>query len=69
MVGKNWRWGRKASTAKDEAPERPRVYVRKNGSRYVKADELLRSKRGREVIERMKRVTRGRRPTPKDNKG
>ena len=47
----------------NEVPERPRVYVRKNGSRYVNADELLRSKRGRAVIRKMKKVRRGRRPT------
>ena len=62
MAVTNW-WRLKTSNVGNEVPERPRVYVRKNGSRYVNADELLRSKRGREVIDRMRRVTRGRRPT------
>lgn len=31
--------------------ERPEVHVTRFGGRYVKADELLRSKRGREVID------------------
>jgi hypothetical protein len=59
----NWPWGRKMANKENEVPERPRVYVRKNGSRYVNADELLRSKRGRAVIRKMKKVRRGRRPT------
>ena len=40
-----FRWARKTSNEDNEGPERPKVYVRKNGSRYVNADELLRSKR------------------------
>ena len=63
MAVTNWRLGRKANKEENEVPERPRVYVRKNGSRYVNADELLRSKRGRAIIRKMKRVRRGRRPT------
>ena len=39
--------------AKDDAPERPKIYVTKKGARYVKADELFRSKRGRERLEAM----------------
>ena len=62
MAVTNW-WRLKTSNEENEVPERPRVYVRKNGSRYVNADEFLRSKRGRAVIDRMRRVTRGRRPT------
>lgn len=40
---------------KDEQnlPERPKIYVTKRGERYVKADELLRSKRGRAQLEKM----------------
>lgn len=40
---------------KDEQdlPERPKIYVTRKGERYVKADELLRSKRGRERLEAM----------------
>ena len=60
---KNWRRGFKTSDEENEVPERPRVYVRKNGSRFVNADELLRSKRGRAVIDRMRKVRRGRRAT------
>ena len=42
--------------AKDDAPERPKIYVTKKGARYVKADELLRSKRGRARVEEMKQL-------------
>lgn len=40
---------------KDEQnlPERPKIYVTRRGERYVKADELLRSKRGRAQLEKM----------------
>ena len=31
--------------------ERPQIYVTRLGGRYVKADELLRSKRGREMVD------------------
>jgi len=34
-------------------PERPKIYVTRRGERYVKADELLRSKRGRAQLEKM----------------
>ena len=54
MAVTNW-WRLKTSNEENEVPERPRVYVRKNGSRYVNADEFLRSKRGRAVIDRMRR--------------
>lgn len=33
--------------------ERPKIYVTSRGERYVKAEELLTSKRGREALERM----------------
>ena len=69
MTGMNWRWGRKTSNDEEDVPERPRIYVRKNGSRYVNADELLRSKRGRAVVDRMRRVRRGKRPNPRNSKG
>lgn len=41
--------------SKDEQnlPERPKIYVTRRGERYVKADELLRSKRGRAQLEKM----------------
>lgn len=57
-----WPWSRKTSDEENGDPNRPRVYVRKNGSRYVNADELLRSKRGRAVIQRLEKGRRGRRP-------
>lgn len=34
-------------------PDRPKIYVTRRGERYVKADELLRSKRGRAQLEKM----------------
>lgn len=36
-------------------PDRPKIYVTRRGERYVKADELLRSKRGRAQLEKMKK--------------
>ncbi len=33
--------------------ERPKVYVTNSGSVYVKADELLKSKRGRAAVNKM----------------
>lgn len=36
--------------------ERPRIYVTPRGGRYVKADELLRSKRARKVIKAMAKL-------------
>ncbi len=35
--------------------ERPKVYVTNSGSVYVKADELLKSKRGRAAVDKMAR--------------
>ncbi len=34
-------------------PERPKIHVTRLGKRYVKAGELLRSKRGRQVLAEM----------------
>lgn len=42
--------------AKDDARERPKIYVTRKGERYVKADELLRSKRGRERLAAMNKL-------------
>ena len=36
--------------------ERPKIYVTPRGARYVKADELLRSKRARAEIEAMAKL-------------
>ena len=33
--------------------ERPKIYVTSRGARYVKADELLLSKRGRAAVDAM----------------
>ncbi len=41
-------------------PERPPVYVTPKGALYVKADDLLRSKRARAVIEKMAKLDFGR---------
>lgn len=38
---------------KETENERPKIYVTSRGERYVKAEELLTSKRGREALERM----------------
>ncbi len=43
--------------------ERPTVYVTPRGARYVKADELLRSKRARAVIEQMAKLDFGIKPS------
>jgi hypothetical protein len=37
----------------DSPSERPKIYVTKRGERYVKADELLRSERGRDRVKAM----------------
>ena len=36
--------------------ERSKIYVTPRGARYVKADELLRSKRGRAVVNAMAKL-------------
>lgn len=43
---------------KDEQdlPERPKIYVTPLGARYVKADELFQSKRGRAQLEAMNKL-------------
>ncbi len=38
---------------KETENERPKIYVTSRGERYVKAEDLLTSKRGREALERM----------------
>lgn len=38
---------------KETENERPKIYVTSRGERYVKAEELLTSKRGREAVEKM----------------
>ena len=39
--------------SKEAMPERPRIYVNARGGLYVKADELLRSKKVRHLIDEM----------------
>ena len=39
----------------DTQRERPKIYFTSSGSMYVKADELLKSKRGRAAVEKMAR--------------
>ena len=43
--------------------ERPKIYVTPRGARYVIADELLRSKRGRAVVNAMAKLD-FKRPSP-----
>ena len=50
--------------SKEEGPERPKVYVNANGGLYVKADELLRSKKARAIIEKMAKLPLKQMPTP-----
>lgn len=38
---------------KEPENERPKIYVTSRGVRYVKAEELLTSKRGREAVKKM----------------
>ena len=38
---------------KEPETDRPRVYYTSRGERYVNADELLRSTRGRDAVKRM----------------
>lgn len=42
--------------AKEDTPERPKIYVTRKGERYVNADELLRSKRGQERLAAMSKL-------------
>lgn len=58
----SWKfWKRPKETPEErierlKAQERPEVYVSSMGSFYVKADELLYSKRGREVVDEMAKL-------------
>ncbi len=36
--------------SKNQEPERPKIYVTEKGARYVDANELMRSKRGRAAV-------------------
>ena len=39
--------------SKESLPDRPKIYVTPKGGLYVKAEELLRSKRAQAIIEKM----------------
>ena len=39
-----------------EIDEKVKVYVRRNGARYVKAEEVLGSRKGQEAVEAMSRL-------------
>ncbi len=40
-----------------DAPELPKVYVTRTGGFYVKAEELLRSKKARERLQEMSKLS------------
>ena len=42
--------------SKEAMPERPKIYVNARGGLYVKADELLRSKKARAIIDKMAKL-------------
>ena len=44
--------------AEESSSERPKTYVTRRGGLYVKADELLRSKRARDIIDKMADLSR-----------
>lgn len=48
--------------------ERPKIYVTSRGARYVKADELLRSKRARSEIDAMAKLDTKQDSTAKSSK-
>ena len=43
----------KGNKGRTEVLKGPKIYVTPLGARYVKADELLRSERGREAVKKM----------------
>ena len=43
----------RGSKGRPEVSKGPKIYVTPLGARYVKADELLRSERGREAVKKM----------------
>ena len=42
--------------SKESASDRPKIYVNARGGLYVKADELLRSKKVRRLIDKMAKL-------------
>ena len=55
--------------ASNQEPERPKIYVTEKGARYVDANELMRSKRGRAAVKAAAKipVTRPNHRPSKDN--
>ena len=49
--------------------ERPKVHVTVYGRMYVKPDELLRSKRGREMVKKMAELESGANRSPASSAG
>ena len=47
---------RRSVEQNDKVLEEPRIHVRRNGTLHVDTGELLRSKKGREALERMRKV-------------
>ena len=54
--------GRKPNKKVEGQPERPKVYVRANGTRYVKVGDLLRSQRGQEAIKDLAKLSINKKP-------
>ena len=55
--------GRKPNSKAEGQPERPKVYVRANGTRYVKVGDLLRSERGQEAIKDLAKLSINKKPS------
>ena len=47
---------RRSVEQNDKESEEPKIHVRRNGTLHVETGELLRSKKGREALERMRKV-------------
>lgn len=47
---------RSSQSASNQEPERPKIYVTEKGARYVDANELMRSKRGRAAVKAAARI-------------
>ena len=47
---------RRSVERKEKELEEPKIHVRRNGTLHVDTGELLRSKKGREVLDRMRKV-------------
>ena len=47
---------RRSTEQKEKELEEPKIHVRRNGTLHVDTGELLRSKKGREALDRMRKV-------------